>query len=240
MSWRATTALRAGAAGLALAAMLMAGSAGADSGPAEFELTYADQSAVVLLATARAALTELESEAEVSERRIKCATAVTALVRLYQLHGCEWALEPLLEVYAHPDCPDLHLGYSADGRLELRLEPLELLNPAFADHTVYLCTLSSHTALDLSGSRDSTLTITLLTGERLTAQQLSRQHVLWPQLERLADTFEPPPYLLSGGGLGFKQLFALPDLCPDRISTVSLGWGDYELIVPYFENEVGL
>lgn len=236
-----TGALLGAVAGVLLLPMPVAwGSPQAAVSPTEFEPAYADHSAIVLLSAARAALRELGTEAQASERRLRCAGAISALTRLYQLHGCAWALRPLREVYTHPDCPDLHLACSADGRLELRIEPLELKNPAFADYTVYLCTMSSHTALNLTDAAGSALVIGLRDGTRLTAQRLSPDHALWIQLDRLADTFEPPVILPAGGGIAFKQLFAVPDLCPDDISKVSLEWGDYELSVPYYENEVGL
>ncbi|GEM_PF-2251644 len=236
MSRRITAGLLAGAAALLL--LPAAANPGGDP-PLEYEPTYADASAVVLLSSARLALRDPEAGAEACERRLRCAGAIVALVQLYQLHGCRWALGPLKEVYSDPDCPDLHLAYSADGRLELRLEPLPLKNPAFADYTVYLCTLSSLTPLVLRDARNAVLTIDLSDGARLTAQQLTPEHPLWEELQRLADAFQPPPILPSGGGTAFKQLFAVPNLCPSDISTVSLRWGDYELLVPYFENEVG-
>lgn len=234
MSWRTTAGALAGAA-----VLLLAGVATADNPPVEYEPTYADASAVALLSAARLALRDLDSQSEAGERRLRCAAAISALVQLYQLHGCRWARGPLRQVYADPDCPNLHLGYSADGRLEFRLEPLALRNPAFTEYTVFLCTLSNQSPLVLRDAHGSALTIDLSDGTRLTAQPLGHEHPLWEELDRLADTFQPPPIMPSGGGTAFKQLFAVPDLCPRDISTVSLRWGDYELSVPYYENEVG-
>jgi hypothetical protein len=204
-----------------------------------FEPQPADYSAITLLVSARTALGELATEEEASERRLRCAAAISALVGLYQLHGCRWALPSLRAVYDHPDCPDLHLGYSADGRISVRIEPLDLHNPAFENYTILLCTMRSNSALDLTADQVGVLTVELLDQTQLTAQPLSAQHELWPQLDRLAHTFKAPAALPSGAGIGFKQLFAVSRLNRDRISAVSLRWGDYQLTVPYYENEVG-
>lgn len=206
---------------------------------AEFKPRLADYSAVMLLSSARVALDELQTVEEASERRLRCAAAISALVGLYQLHGCLWALPALRTVYKHRDCPDLHVGYSEDGRIRIRLEPLELRNPAFNGYTVYLCTLQSNTALDLTAEEQGALTVYLTDQAQLSAVSVNPQHELWPALDRIAHTFAAPAALPSGAGIAYKQLFAVPRLSRDRISAVSLWWGDYQLTVPYYENEVG-
>jgi hypothetical protein len=225
---------------LLLAAMLSGNVARADSAATSYGPQAAEYSLLTLLSSARIALRELELLPDANERRLRCSTAITALSGLYQLHGCAWAKPLLKEVYTHPDCPDLHIGFSADGRSSLRLEPLELRNPAFADYTIYLCTLQGNTALDLLGLEQGMMAVSLLDGSELTAQPLGPAHELWPHLERLAHTFEAPDALPSGAGIAFKQIFAVENLCRERISTVSLVWGNYRFVVPYYENEVGL
>jgi hypothetical protein len=202
-------------------------------GPAEY-------SVVALLGSAQVALSELATLTDADERRLRCSSAISALTGLYQLHGCEWALPALRAVYRHPECPDLHLGYTRDGRVSLRLEPLELRNPAFEQYTVYLCTLESNTALDLAAADSGPLTFEQRDGTQVSAQSLSPGHELWPHLDRLAHTFLAPAALPSGSGIAYKQLFAVPQLSRERISAVSLLWGAYEFELPYYENEAGL
>jgi len=202
-------------------------------GPAEY-------SAAALLGSARVALSELAVQTDAGERRLRCSAAISALTGLYQLHGCEWARPALRSVYHHPECPDLHLGYTRDGRVCLRLEPLELRNPVFEQYTVYLCTLESNTALDLSAADSGPLILELRDGTQVSAQSLAPEHELWPHLDRLAHTFQAPAELPSSSGIAYKQLFAVPQLSRERISAVSLLWGAYEFELPYYENEAGL
>jgi len=225
---------------LALITLAWSAAARAEVRGSGYEPRLAEYSAVTLLSSARVALSELAVLTEASERRLRCSAAVSSLTALYQLHGCEWALPALRDVCRHPDCPDLHLGYTSDGRVGLRLEPLELRNPVFEQYTVYLCTLQSNTALDLTAAEAGPLTVQLRDGSQISAQPLSPEHELWPQLDRLIHTFQPPAALPSGAGIAYKQLFAVPRLSRERISAVSLLWGAYEFEVPYYENEAGL
>jgi hypothetical protein len=223
-----------------------AASAGSPTAQVQYAPTAADASAAELLSTARYGLAQLVRELSAQDRRIYSGQAITALTGLYQLHGCTWAREPLLALYRSPGCPDLHVGYSADGRLMLRVESLELKNPAFAPYVIYLCTFESHTALDLSAQQTGPLRITLLDGKLLEAQPINKEHPLWPHLEHLARTFSPVREVPTGTGKAFKQVFALnPGLSTasstsGSISAVSLVWDGYTIEVPYYENEVQL
>jgi hypothetical protein len=134
----------------------------------------------------------------------------------------------------------LHLGYSADGRLALRVEPLELRKPAFQNYTVLLCTLESNTALSLRESGVPLLQVKLLDGRLLEAQALTPSHPLYGDLTRLADSFAPPPALPSGALIAFKQIFDAPGVTNLPVSAVVLNWGGHEIVVPFFENEVGI
>jgi hypothetical protein len=199
----------------------------------------ADLSASALLTTARGALAALDGELAAVDRAAQFNAALTALTGLYQLHGCQWALPQLRTLLARPDATGLHCGYSADGRVLLYVQPLDLQNPAFADYTVLLCTLESHSALELAGVTASPLTLTLADGATLQAEPLTPAHPLYNRLDKLADTFTPPSALPSGTGIAFKQLLALPRPGTSAVSAVLLSWGCYEMEVPYFETEVG-
>lgn len=225
-----------------------AGSAGAvnAAAPAQYAPPPADALAAELLSTARHALAQLELVLSAQDRQIFSSQAITALSGLYQLHGCTWALAPLIQQYGRPGCTDMHLGYSADGRLLLRVESLKLQNPAFAHYVVYLCTLESHTPLTLSADQAEPLRITLTDGTLLEAQPITSAHPLWPNLARLARTFSAVRQVPPGTGKSFKQVFALhPGLSnagspSGSISAVSLVWDGYTIEVPYYENEVQL
>lgn len=218
----------------------------APSPGAAYVPSVADTSAAALLASARDALTLLGSKAATQERDIAYAQAVTALSGLYQLHGCQWALPPLKRLLGAPDCPDVHVGYSRDGRLLLRVEALPVHNPAFAGYAVYLCTLESQTSLDLDATGPQGLSIKLRGGRSVAAEQITPQHPLWGRVGPIAGTFAPVDAMPSGGGRAFKQAFALPGAEPGeafphaRIATVSLHWGRYVIDLPYYENEVEL
>lgn len=219
---------------VAVAAPLPAASATADYEPA-----YTDLSALMLLMSARNALAGLAEMEEPLERRIRCSTAVTALTGLYQLHGCSWALPALQRVLEHPDCPPLLVGYSLDGRLQFRLEPLELQRDLFNDYTIYLCTLSSQSALDLSARDQAQLIFLLADGSRIEAQLLGPEHPLWAGVERLAATFELPPALSPGTAVAFKQVFGA-DISIQAISAVLFDWGQYGMVIPNFRIQEGL
>jgi hypothetical protein len=196
----------------------------------------AELSAVSFLASAHLALQELQELESPPERRLRCSTAIAALTGLYQLHGCTWALPVLRSVYQHPDCPPMHMGYSLDGRLSLRIEPMELFNPAFDQYVVFLCTFESNTSLDLTGGSSGLLNIELSDGTLSEAQPLTPDHQLWEQLSNLAPTFAPASALPSGAGSAFKQLFAAKGIADADIQAVSLDWGAYALRVPYLEH----
>jgi hypothetical protein len=206
----------------------------------------ADTSAEAWLSSAQEAMQQLEGVENPQEQRISFTQAIAALTALYQLHGCEWALEPLVQLYHRPGCPDMHVGYAADGRLMLRIERLELQNPAFTQYAVYLCTLECHTALDLRADTVGRLQFNLADGTQIEAQQIDTAHPLWPNLQRLANTFQPVHSVPAGTGQSFKQVFALspalptPDAPSGRILAVSLQWGDYGIDLPYYDNEVQL
>jgi hypothetical protein len=223
-----------------------AADAGGATAQAQFAPTPADASAAELLSTARYALAQLELELSAQDRRIYSSQAITALTGLYQLHGCTWARTPLSALYHSPGCTDLHVGYSADGRLMLRVESMKLQNPAFAPYVIYLCTFVSCTPLDLRANRAGMLRITLADGTALEAESITSAHPLWPNLARLAPTFRPVDEVPTGGGKVFKQVFALnPGLSvagspSGSISAVSLVWDGYTIEVPYYENEVQL
>lgn len=233
---------------MALLSTLLAQAAVAADNPAEpvaqFAPQAAEASAAEMLSSARYALAELELEQGELHRRIAFSQAITALTGLYQLHGCSWALPRLIELYARPGCPDLHVGYSADGRLLLRVEKLELRNPAFREYAIYLCTFESNSALDLTAEFADLLRFEIADIFFQQAQRVQEGHPLWPQLKRLAGNFEPVPVVYSGTGTSFKQVFALDSSLPGvdspsgMVSAVSLDWGSYTIEIPFYETEV--
>jgi hypothetical protein len=218
---------------LIIAATLAAADDGAEPG---FIPGAAELSAVSFLASAHLALQELQELESPMERRLRCSTAIAALTGLYQLHGCTWVLPVLRSVYQHPDCPPMHMGYSLDGRFSLRVEPMELFNPAFDEYTVVLCTFESNTSIALTSESSGLLVIELSDGTQIEAQPLTPDHQLWEQLSSLAPTFTPANALPSGAGSAFKQLFAAKVMADADIQAVSLDWGAYALRVPYLEH----
>lgn len=218
---------------LIIAATLAAADDGAEPG---FIPGVAELSTASFMASVHLALQELQELENPTERRLRCSIAIAALTGLYQLHGCTWALPVLREVYQHPDCPPMHIGYSLDGRLSLRIEPMELFNPAFDDYTVFLCTFESNTSIALTSENNGLLTIELSDGTLFEAQPLTPDHQLWEQLSSLAPTFAPADALPSGASIAFKQLFAAKDMAVADIQAVSLDWGAYGLRVPYLEH----
>ena len=195
--------------------------------------SVADLSASVQLASAQNALEQLSGELEPSQRQTMYGLAITSLTALYQLHGCAWALAPLTNLYAQPDCPELFYGYSRDGRVALRVERLLLQNPAFANHRVYLCQLQSNSALSFTEPLQPSVVFHQPSGV-LHAELLDATHPLWPNLDKLAHTFVPPPLLHSGAASAFKQLYALPSTGEVELSKVTFNWSDYsfEINVP--------
>ena len=200
----------------------------------------AEHSTAALLGSAKYALSRLGETEDEDERRTYYAMAIAALTGLYQLHGCQWAKEPLADLYREPGCPDLHIGYSSDGRISLRIEPLQLNEPIFEDHTIYLCTMESNTSLDLEAGEAAPLKIRLISGGELVSERLAEGHPLWRKLKKLAHTFEPVNRLPPGSGQSFKQIFAAPDIYAGSISAVILEWGDYTITVPYPASEVSI
>ncbi|MCC7479245.1 hypothetical protein IT575_12410 [bacterium] len=213
--------------------------AGAAPAGAGYQPSPADQSCAQLLVQARSALERLDGrdgELEAVDRETAFNTALEALSGLHQLHGCEWALEPLLKLRGRPDCPEMHLGWSQDGRISLMLQRLELKNPAYENYTIFLCVLGSNSALSLEGPLREPLAVFLQDGSKVLAEPLSAEHPLYGNLRRLESTFVPQGPLLPMGGLSFKQIIALPDLKPAQISRVESAWGEYRITVPYPEN----
>jgi len=199
----------------------------------------AEASEITWLGIARLALANAKHAEDPSEKQLQLATAIRSLTALVQLHGNQWALAPLETIYADPDCPNLHISYSTDGRLSWSIEPLALQNPVFADYTILLCTMESATARDLFGEQESAIVIELLDGRLIPAEPLTADHPLFEQLMRQTAGFYPPAALPAGAGIAFKQIIAVPELSRNTISAVLLEWGQYKLKMPYYENEVG-
>jgi hypothetical protein len=196
----------------------------------------ADTDAVGLLSAARDALQRLadpDPDAPAVQAQVDFAAAAESLTGLFQLHGCLWAGPELRRLYARSDAPALRLGYSPDGRVLLRVEPLELKNPAFASYSVLLCTFNSETARDVRDSGGHSLQLTLPGGKQLSAVKVTPSHPLWPQLSRQAEHFAPIGALPSGAGIAFKQLYAVPaGQLPLNACAVSLDWGGYRFDLP--------
>ena len=202
----------------------------------------AEVSAVTMLSTARTALFKLDNSTDKLEREIAFDQAISGLTVLYQLHGCNWALEPLISVYNREDCPDLHVGYSRDGRLCLRVQRLVLKDPVYRDWAVYLCTFESNSSLTLKADDAGRLTFELKDGSTIIASALNANNPLYKKLGRMAETFRPVSEVPPGTGQSFKQVVAVRGrpgrLNPGGISAVSLRWGKYLVKVPYYASEV--
>ena len=196
-----------------------------------------DWSAIALLAGAQDALAQLEGEPSQFQRKIYLTGALSSLSALYQLHGLEWALARLLPLYSDPDCPDVHFGYSEDGRLRLTVEPLKLKNPAFDGYTVLLVILESNAGHAIQADSFGQLEITLLDGLAITPEQLNPRHELWDKVKQLADTFEAPPFIHPGGSTAFKQVYSVKNLDSQRVLELALAWDGYTIRVPYYENQ---
>jgi hypothetical protein len=190
-----------------------------------------DLSAVALLTSARLALHNISAAETTADRDSAFGAAIESLVGLYQLHGCTWAVPMLREVYAKPHSPELFIGYSADGRVRLRCEEMELKNPAFASYTFYLVTLESHTARAINAGKLAPLSVHKRDGTKLTADKIDASHKLWPNLSGLKGTFEAPGLLPPVYGITFKQVYAAK-LKGQQIEKLTLQWGEYGLEVP--------
>jgi len=199
----------------------------------------ADYSAVKLLAAAQTSLASLNQEQDELARDISYRTAVTSLTGLYRLHGCQWAYPTLLEVAGQPDCPEMYYDISADGRLAVTVDRLELRNEVFQGYAIYLCTLESMTAEVLSRGKAGkpALEFELAGGGILPAESLTPEHPLWQQLSRLKSTFLPPESLYPGSAFSFKQVFLLPEGHMKGAQAAVLRWGDYGLRMPVYSKE---
>jgi len=199
-----------------------------------FAPSISDLSVLSLLTTARQSLANLDSATTKVDRDSALDAAIEALTSLYQLHGCAWALPQLRELYLRPDAPALYIGYSADGRLRVRCQILDLRNPAFEDYTMFLVTLESNTSKSLrEDGKWQPLKVTA-EGQALMADVVSPAHPLWPSIENLAATFEPPGQLPSGIGTSYKQVFAVK-IASEQISKLAFGWGAYDIAIPIGE-----
>ena len=223
--------------------LLLCGPAQAGGDGGTQPLTEADTFAVQLIASLRSAYAGIERERESGtalELMIQFDLAIQDLTSLAQLFGMQWADERLRAIYRAADCPDLHMGYSPDGRLLLRVEPMELKNPDFAEYRFYLCTLESLHEADIHTQAIEPLRIELLDGTVREAQAIEPGHPLWEKLNNQAGSYMAPSTLVSGQNLVFKQVYAAKALGRDAISAVSLDWDDYQIRLIWFENEVVL
>jgi hypothetical protein len=221
-------------------AVAPAADAGRTQAPDGFTPGHADVLAAGWLASAREALVLLANEPPGMQQDVYFSQAVCALTALYQLCGCEWALPRLRELYARPGHSELRFGYSPDGKISLRVERLELQNPAFDGYAIYLCTLQSETAQTLQGSASARLGFELLDGGHVSAAMLDEAHPLYPRLDQLQDSFSAPPLLPSGAALAFKQIFTVASIPVNRVSAVRLEWGGQTVEIPDLAHEVGL
>lgn len=206
-------------------------------------LTESDAFAVQLISGLRSAYAGIERERDSGDTQalgIQFDLAIQQLTSLSQLFGFQWADERLRELYRDTDCPDLHMGFSGDRRIMLRVEPMELRNPAFDDYRFYLCTLESLQDTDIHTAGLAPMIIELADGGQLSADLIAPEHPLWEKLKKQADSYVAPAFLPSGHNLIFKQVYGLKELGRDSISAVSLDWDDHQFRLVWFENEVTL
>jgi len=206
--------------------------------PAGYAMPASDFSALQSLIVARKALLGIETEEAGIQRDVDYRDAITSLTALYQLHGCLWAHDALAEVLAMEDAPRLRAGYSLDGRILAMVEPLDLRNEAFDDYHVFLVSMDSNSGQILRGQQDSSLVCELSDGRQVEAQSLDESHPLWKKIARAAHTYQPVGSLYPLSGFTFKQVFLVSDVPFDSISSVSLVWGPFKLVVPYYCTEV--
>lgn len=228
---------------IALALLIAAGtfhqaSMADDTASPAFEMSSSDLFAIQSLIIARGALTGIAEGSEGIQRDVHFRDAITSLTALYQLAGCQWAENALLDVLSEQDAPKLRAGYSRDGRILAMVEPLDLKNEAFADYTIFLVSLDSNSGQILEGQLDSTLTCELTNGQTVKAHGLDETHPLWEKLSRSAHTFKPAGSLYPLSGFTFKQVYLASEIPFGSISSVSLLWGQYKLVVPYYSTEV--
>ncbi|MCB1188098.1 hypothetical protein KDL29_13110 [bacterium] len=205
------------------------------------QLGVGDAYAVELLSQLRSAYRGIERErAEGNELalRIQFDLAISSLAALDQLFGFDWARRRQAAMLHEADCPDIHIGYSDDRRLQLRIEPLELKNPAFEGQLVLLCTLESLQDTDVHTEDRGQLQLKLSDGSTRTAELLAPEHPLWEHLGSQADAFLSPDYLPSGHNVVFKQLYSAPAPGRNSISAVSLDWDQRHFGLEWMENEV--
>jgi hypothetical protein len=181
-----------------------------------------------LLDSAVQALADLEVTEAGIDRDSAFNAALSSLTELYEVYGCEWALPRLRELHRDPRRTQMLQGWAQGGKLSLRVEPLELQNPAFRGWTVLLVTLVSETSENLQAGDASALSVTLADGTDIAPERLSKGHKLWQKLGKMAGTFKAPEILPSGQGKAYKQLFALPRESFDPASA-SLRWGGMDL-----------
>lgn len=223
--------------------MLVPALASAQQGVDGNNLSVRDAYAMELLASLRSAYRGIERERGTGDElalKIQFDLAIQCLTSLEQLFGFDWAAVRLRQLYRDPDCPDLHMGFSADRRVMLRIEPLELKNPVFDDYTIYLCTLESLNEADIHAGRRSQMLLQLQSGAELEADVVDKDHPLWPQLGGQAEGFLPPEFLASGHNVVFKQLYSFPALSREAVNSVSLHWDDYSFRLEWLENEVDI
>lgn len=187
-----------------------------------------DQHARGLLEGAVQALFDLEMTGPGIDRDGAFNAALSSLTELYEVYGCQWALPKLRALHQDPRRTQMLQGWAAGGKLSLRVEPLELQNPAFRGYSVLLVTLVSETAENLRAGDKSALSLTLADGGSLSAEPLSERHPLWKSLGKMAGTFKAPEVLPSGQGKAFKQLYAVP---LDRldVQSANLRWAGMDL-----------
>jgi hypothetical protein len=224
--------------------LLLCAAGPALAGAAEHRpLTEADGYAVQLISGLRSAYAGIERERRTGDAQalgIQFDLAIQQLVSLSELFGFQWADQRLRELYQEPDCPDLHMAYSADRRIMLRVEPMDLKNPAFDEYRFYLCTLESLQDTDIHTQRLAPMHIELHTGSEISAELIEPGHPLWEKLREQADSYVAPSFLPSGFNLIFKQVYGVKSLSREAISAVSLDWDDHEFRLVWFENEVTL
>lgn len=207
------------------------------------ELGAADALTMELLGSLKSAYAGIASEREGGNAlalKIQFDLAIQCLTDLQQLFGFDWAAVRLKQIYLDEDCPDLHMGYSADRRVLLRIEPMELKNPAFSEHSFFLCTLESQHEANIESAGHGQLLLELRNGDSMHADVLTDQHELWEFLNGQADGFAAPARLDSGRNVVFKQIYKIPQLSRDSISAVSLDWDEHHFRLEWFENEVAI
>ena len=180
-----------------------------------WQLGLHDISAMSLIAGAQDALAQLELDQRPAQRTIYLTSAMSALSALYQLHGFEWAMERLLPLYNEPGCPDIHFGYSTDGRIRLTVEPMELRNPVFNDYTVMLVTIESNSGELISAESFSSLSVELQDGVVVLPDYLSEMLTLSVDVSSKSahDLFDEPRTFINQTRVQLHERCTRPDFC---------------------------